>query len=250
MQKEHSGNPENSGALLIHRRRLVLAGAVAPCAFTSSAAAQKSAPYVTPNEDLMQEHGLVGRVILIYGRAIELLNANQSIDLAHVGQAAQIIARVIHGHHEVEEEKIVFPALEKANLLKNLIATLRGQHSAARAITATIGNNANQAGARDASRRRELIAAMQNFRNMYEPHGAYEDTIVYPAFRQAVGPEEYMRLAEQFAQNERRMNGDKGIQESAAALGKIETALGIELARYTRQMESPVDPASAGSKRQ
>ena len=232
------------------RRSLLLAAAsLAPAMAVPAGAAQSNAARPTANEDLMQEHGLVTRVILVYGRAIELLNANQAVDLALVGQAAQIVARVIHGHHEVEEERIVFPVVDKTAGMQKLTSTLRGQHNAARGITAIIGRNAGAQSVKDAARRKELLTAMQNFMNMYGPHGAHEDTEIYPAFRDALGRDEYARVAEQFAADEQRLNKGTGFRENVAALTKIEGALGLDLSRFTRQMESPVDPASAGPKK-
>jgi hemerythrin-like domain-containing protein len=233
------------------RRELLIAAASAvPSALALPASgAQKNAPRASANEDLMQEHGLVERIILIYGRTIELLNANQGVDLALAGQASQIVSRVIHAHHEVEEERIIFPVVEKTAGMQTLTSTLRGQHSAARAITAVIGRNAGAEAVRNAARRKELITAMQNFMNMYTPHGAHEDTEVYPAFREALTHDEYAKVAEQFAADEQRVNQAGGFGENVRALRKIEAALGMELSRYTRQMESPVDAASAGTKK-
>jgi hemerythrin-like domain-containing protein len=229
---------------------LLAAASLAPAAIALPlGAAQGNAARATANEDLMQEHGLVTRVILIYGRTIELLNSNQPVDLAHAGAAAQIVARVIHGHHEVEEERIIFPVVEKTAGMQKLTSTLRGQHNAARGLTAIIGRNASGQAVKDAARRKELVVAMQNFMNMYTPHGAHEDTEVYPAFRDALSRDEYAKVAEQFAADEQRVNTAGGFRENAAALARVEGALGLDLARYTRQMESPVDPASAGTKR-
>ena len=237
-------------ARAFHQRRglLLRAASLVPASIIHPAAgARTNAARPTPNEDLMQEHGLVTRVILVYGRAIELLNSNQAIDLALIGRAAQIVARVIHGHHEVEEERIVFPVVEKTAGMQKLTSTLRGQHNAARGITAIIGRNAGAVSVKEPARRKELIVAMQNFINMYGPHGAHEDTEIYPAFRDALTRDEYAKVAEQFAADEQRVNKENGFRENVAGLARIEGALGAELSRYTRQMESPVGPASAGT---
>jgi hemerythrin-like domain-containing protein len=222
------------------KRRFVIGAAAALPMLLTTAHAQKIAnARATANEDLMNEHGLVTRVMLIYGRAISILNQNATLDPAVVGDAAQIVARVIHGHHEQEEEQILFPVVEKRQDLSNLVQTLRGQHSAARGITATIGNNLSRTRLRDAASRRELISAMQNFINMYGPHGAYEDTVIYPAFRTALSAAEYEKISDRFAANERQINGDDGFARITRQLATIESALGIELARYTRQMDPP-----------
>jgi hemerythrin-like domain-containing protein len=223
-----------------HRRRMILmTGLTAPIFMTTAHSAAAAATRPSANEDLMQEHGLATRVMLIYGRAIALLNQNQRIDPALIGDAAQIVARVIHGHHEQEEEQILFPVVEKQRELSNLVQTLRGQHNAARGLTASIGNNLSRARLANVASRRELATAMLNFINMYQPHGAYEDTLIYPAYRRALTPAEYEKISERFANNERQMNGDDGLSNVTRHLAAIEKELGIDLAHYTRQMNPP-----------
>lgn len=217
------------------RRFLSLAAAGVPAVIVSPALAQQSTLAPTPNEDLMHEHGLVGRVILIYRRAIELLREGVNVDAALIGEPARLVARVIHGHHEVEEEEIVFPLVDRTREMNMLVEVLRGQHRAARTLTATIGNNATPERLKDPKRRSELIAAMRDFSSMYEPHGAFEDTLVYPAFRKTAGPAEYEKLARRFAENEQRMHGETGFERYVAQLARIEDVLGIGLARYTEQ---------------
>jgi hemerythrin-like domain-containing protein len=215
---------------------MIAAVSSVPAALTTDAFAQKSGAALTPNEDLMHEHGLVTRVILIYKRAGELLDANEKLDVAGVGEAAKLIAGAIHGNHEVEEEQIIFPLVEKSADLQSLTAILRGQHNAARALTAAIGKNATTAAISNAQGRKELTTAMRDFANMYEAHGAYEDTVIYPAFRHAVSDEQYRKYGQQFQANDRRINGEDGFARATATLAKIEASLGLELARYTKQM--------------
>ena len=174
----------------------------------------------------MQEHGLVTRVILIYRRAMDLAAANRPFDAGQVAEAAQIVARVIHGHHEEEEEQIVFPALEKPRELHMLVQVLRGQHRSARRLTNRIGLEIA-----DPGRRNQAFEAMREFAQMYEAHGAYENSIVYPAFRRAVGTERYRELGKTWAENERRLRSTYG--DYAARLAKAEQALDLTLAQYT-----------------
>ena len=212
------------------RRDLLKYAAAAAALVAAPARAQErrvvapAAP--TPNEDLMQEHGLVSRVILIYRRSIELAEANRPFHPEQVAGAARVIARVIHGHHEVEEEELMFPALEKPRELHMLVEVLRGQHRAARALTNRIGLEIA-----DPGRRSQAFRAMREFSGMYEAHGAYENSIVYPAFRQAVGPERYQELAAVWAKNERKLRGSLG--DYLSALAKAEQAMDLDLAQYT-----------------
>jgi metallophosphoesterase superfamily enzyme len=49
------------------------------------------------------------------------------------------------------------------------------------------------------STRERVSRAMSAFVRIYEPHEAREDTVVFPAFRTLVGPEELNKLAATFA---------------------------------------------------
>src|SRR5262245_55016440 len=67
---------------------------------------------VTPGEDLMQEHGLLERLLLIYDEAARRLEQSAAFDSAVVGSAAQLVATFVEGYHEKLEEEFVFPRLE------------------------------------------------------------------------------------------------------------------------------------------
>jgi hemerythrin-like domain-containing protein len=223
-----------------HTRRRILAasGAAALVAAVGDVSAASSATdehLISPNEDLMQEHGLVGRVILIYRRCMHNIEQGIEFDPSHIATAARIVAHVIHGHHELEEERILFPIVQRRKTLSPLIAVLVGQHQAARGLTGTIANTATAKGLRDPNQRGVILNAMREFASMYEPHGAYEDTVVYPAFRAALSAQEYLKYSRMFAAEERKANGVDGFEKRVVELTGIENALGISLSAYTEQ---------------
>src|SRR5258708_475850 len=70
---------------------------------------------VTPPEDLMREHGILNRVLLVYDHFRAMLVQNQQIDPQWVYAAASIIKEFIEDYHEKQEEDFLFPRFEKAN---------------------------------------------------------------------------------------------------------------------------------------
>src|SRR4051794_3718393 len=50
---------------------------------------------VSPNEDLMREHGLLNRVLLVYEEAVRRIESHQDIDPASIKNSAQIIRNFI-----------------------------------------------------------------------------------------------------------------------------------------------------------
>src|SRR5262249_37744570 len=70
---------------------------------------------VTPPEDLMREHGVLDRVLLIYEAAMQKFDAREDFDPAVITQSAQVISDFIENYHEKSEEREVFPRFKKAN---------------------------------------------------------------------------------------------------------------------------------------
>src|SRR5438046_10208740 len=80
---------------------------------------------VGPPEDLMREHGVLKRVLLIYGEALRRLDAKQDFPPDALADAARIIRSFVEDYHEKLEEDFLFPRFEKANKLVDLVNVLR-----------------------------------------------------------------------------------------------------------------------------
>src|SRR5215470_490220 len=132
---------------------------------TSGAGHQESEESVTPPEDLMREHGVLDRVLLIYEAAMRKFDAKEDFDPAVITQSAQVIHDFIENYHEKSEEQHVFPRFEKANQMLDLVSVLLLQHQAGRRVTAMILQLAPDS-RRDDDKRRELITSMRSFITM------------------------------------------------------------------------------------
>lgn len=188
---------------------------------------------VSPPEDLMQEHGLLNRILLIYDfNRIQLIN-KQDIEYEALLSSAEIIRTFVEDYHEKQEEEYLFPRFEKENKLTDLVKTLREQHKAGRIITdqimqlcknKTLTDNENQT----------LLKLLTDFNLMYRPHEAREDTVLFPAFRKIVSQNEYDSLGEEFESNEHKLLGKDGFELMVEKVAVIEKKLGIyELAQFT-----------------
>src|SRR5207244_12966813 len=69
---------------------------------------------VSTNEDLMREHGVLNRILLIYDEAGRRIQQNQKFDLAIVTKSAGLVQKFIEEYHEKLEEDHLFPRFEKA----------------------------------------------------------------------------------------------------------------------------------------
>jgi hemerythrin-like domain-containing protein len=184
---------------------------------------------VTPAEDLMQEHGVLERILLIYGEAIRRLDRKEDLDLAAIKTAAGIVRKFVQDYHEKNEEQFVFPRLESARRQVELVATLRRQHGRGRELIDEISRIAS-AGSNPAG----LVPLLTAFECMYRPHAAREDTVLFPAFRELLGRDAYRELGEQFEDGEHARFGEHGFENTVAEVARLEATLGIgDLAQFT-----------------
>jgi hemerythrin-like domain-containing protein len=189
---------------------------------------------VTPTEDLMREHGLLNRVLLIYQEAIRRLEGKHDMPPETLASAAGIIRHFIEDYHEKLEEEHLFPRFEKAHKLVGLVGTLREQHQAGRHLTAQVEQLATLAAFKNADDRRKLSQSLGAFIRMYRPHEAREDTVLFPALRSIVGPHEFAALGEQFDDKERELFGEEGFEKMVEKVAELEKTLGIyDLAQFT-----------------
>jgi hemerythrin-like domain-containing protein len=139
---------------------------------------------ISPAEDLMREHGLLNRLLLIYDEHLRMLAAKRSFGSVLVNAAA-IIRHFVEEYHEKLEEDFLFPRFRKAGKLVGLVDTLQTQHKAGRELTAKISELAGTATLKYVSSDSEKLAdALREFLRMYRPHEAREDTVLFPAFPQ------------------------------------------------------------------
>jgi hemerythrin-like domain-containing protein len=189
---------------------------------------------VSPPEDLMREHGILKRVLLVYEEAIRRIDTNQDLAPGAVRDAATIIRTFIEDYHEKLEEDYLFPRFEKAGRLTDLTNVLRAQHQAGRRLTEQITQSATRQGLKDPQSAAVVKHAMQQFVRMYEPHEAREDTVLFPALRTIVSKHEFGALGEDFEKKEHQLFGEEGFEKMVNRVAAIEKALGIyDLAQFT-----------------
>jgi hemerythrin-like domain-containing protein len=189
---------------------------------------------VAPPEDLMREHGVLKRVLLVYDEAIRRIDAKQDLPPDAVRNGADIIRTFIEDYHEKLEEDHLFPRFEKAGRLTDLTKVLRAQHQAGRRVTEQITLLATAQALKDAQSASKLKELMRQFVRMYEPHEAREDTVLFPALRSVVSKQEFGALGEDFEKKEHQLFGEDGFEKMVDRVASIEKTLGIyDLAQFT-----------------
>jgi hemerythrin-like domain-containing protein len=219
----------------ISRRRFLTVGAgvlaLTPTVLGAGGAApptpaQGSQPAdINATEDLMREHGVLRRVLLIYQEGMRRL-AMHDAPIIPLSAAASLIQRFIEGYHERLEEKFVFPRFKDHSTLGPSTKILLEQHIAGRRVTAAILAQ-TAAPPKGEVERSALAAQLGAFVRMYGPHSAREDTDLFPAFHALFDEKAFDALGDQFESEEHRLLGANGFEGAVAEVAQIEIQLGI-----------------------
>jgi hemerythrin-like domain-containing protein len=190
---------------------------------------------IVPTEDLMREHGVLKRVLLVYGEIVRRLDARSDFPPEALADAADIIRNFIEDYHEKLEEDFLFPRFEKAGKETDLTRILRAQHQAGRRLTDTTLRLAKMKSFRhDSGEKKELEDSLRQFIRMYEPHEAREDTVLFPELRKIVSAHEFGALGEDFEKKEHQLFGGEGFERMVDKVATIEKRLGIyDLDQFT-----------------
>jgi hemerythrin-like domain-containing protein len=199
-----------------------------------------AASEISPTEDLMREHVVLHRILLIYKNIISRLNGEKPYDPYLIHNAAlnatNIAKSFIMDYHQVLEEQYVFPVFLQNQQDVLLIRTLLVQHNAIRCVTQKILQILTSSYLNNSEQYFGLIHLLSSFIQMYEPHSAREDTVVFPEFHYLVTPETFKALGETFEKIEEQKFGENGYESIVQQISQIEQALGIYgLGQYTPQ---------------
>ncbi len=227
----------------VGRRKILKAGVVtlAGLPALASAASQEKKPGnldpdagVTAPEDLMKEHGVLNRCLLIYEEAVRRLRNKAEISPEIFNQTAELIRSFVEEYHERNEEKYIFPVFEEHKKLVDLVQTLKTQHKAGREVTARILRLSTPEQFRLQDNHTQLTANCESFIRMYRPHESREDTILFPALRTLLTPKQVEALGDKMEEDEHKVLGDEGFEKSVDKVASLEKKLGIfDLAQFT-----------------
>lgn len=188
---------------------------------------------ILPVEDLMREHGLLNRLLLIYEDITKKLSTNEPFDVKILADAVNIIKSFIEDYHERLEEDHIFPIFKKNKKGIKLVNTLDQQHHVGRKVTQSI-KKILQEDLTKSKNKKKLISLLKKFIRMYRPHEAREDTVLFPELHSLISKEEFDELGELFEKIEHEKFGEHGFEDTVNKVAELEKQLGIyELSQFT-----------------
>jgi len=189
---------------------------------------------VNAPEDLMRQHAVASRLLLIYDNA-----ANPDSNWARPSakalvSTAQMIRSNVDEHHMKLEEEIIFPLFQKGGTTTDLVTTLREQHTVARRLNDAILRAVEKGESTTAG---SLIRDLRAYTRMLAAHTAYEETSLYPLLRTAVSPQEYEQMERTLHEADRKKMGPQGFAGLVAKVAELESTAGITgLAQFTERV--------------
>ena len=199
-------------------------------------------PEVTATEDLMREHGVLRRALLVYSETIpKIRSSSSSLDAGALNRTGVLFRDFGENYHEkMLEEQHIFPVLHKeGGKIAALTDILLAQHARGREITSYL-LSVTRTGKIATANAEPLARSLEAFVLMYRNHAAREDTIVFPAWKKHFTDKQLDELSDQFEDIEKKMFGKDGFDDAVEKIGAIETALGYaDLSQFT----APPPPA-------
>jgi hemerythrin-like domain-containing protein len=219
------------------RRRIMIAAGVSVLGAAAVAAEPPhDAKEVLAVEDLMREHGILRRSLLVYAEAASRLALGKGdVPMDALGRTAALFRTFGEDYHEraLEERHVFVPLIGSGSPAGLLAKTLTVQHQRGREITDYIAAVAKK-GSPGGDDRSALATTLTQFVRMYEHHAAIEDTIIFPAWKRAISATQYDELSDQFEDLEHTMFGKDGFEDALQRIAAIEKAFGLaDLAALT-----------------
>jgi len=177
----------------------------------------------------MREHGILRRALLVYGEAaLRIRKSAADVPPEALKKTAALFRTFGEDYHEKKlEEAFVFPGLKKKPSATTVyVDVLTAQHVRGREITDFL-LAVTAADKIPANKTESFISALESFARMYEHHAAVEDTIIFPAWKEAIGSLELDEVGAKFEEIEEEMFGEDGFDAALRRIAEIEESLGL-----------------------
>jgi hemerythrin-like domain-containing protein len=194
---------------------------------------EKETPAV---EDLMREHGVLRRALLVYRQvALRLAPGGPRFDARLLNQTARLFRAFGEDYHERKlEEAHIFPVIRRTRgPAASYPDVLTAQHNRGREITEYV-LAITRDGTLNRSDAEALARVLDRFVLMYENHAAREDTVVFPAWKLALSDRQIDELGDQFEDIEKQQFGHDGFEDAVRQISDIERAYGFsDIGQFT-----------------
>jgi hemerythrin-like domain-containing protein len=190
----------------------------------------------SPAENIMREHGLIHRLMLIYEELADRIEGRKTVPPGTFLNVTNLVDQFVGSHHERLEEEYIFPILEGENDPTELIKVLRKQHLRGRELATEVYELAGGRETITKAQRTKLSELARGYSRMYRAHAAREDTVLFAALTETIPATQLTKMAARFKKEEapEANRFDRTVQEVAS----LEKQLDMHsLAGYTPRID-------------
>ncbi|HEY2407112.1 MAG TPA: hemerythrin domain-containing protein [Polyangiaceae bacterium] len=192
---------------------------------------------VSPSEDLMREHGVLNRVLLIYEESVRRLDGSDELPSDALVSTIDLTRRFVEDYHARLEEEHLFPRFLQAHKHADLVTILAKQHKVGRQITDQLQSLTGSGAVDKPAGRAKTSALIRAYVRMSRPHEAREDTVLFPAMREIMTADTFSKLYDIFEEREQDELGGDGFSGIVSELTDLERQFGIhELDLFTARV--------------
>jgi hemerythrin-like domain-containing protein len=182
---------------------------------------------IPPTENLMREHGVLRRIMLIYDEIGRRLKQGEEFPLQVLVEANDIIRRFMQDYHETNEQFHVFNWFGNTGKMVELVAVLYQQHLAGRKLIDRVKILSTEDNLKNPAERLKVAGFLNAFNQVYRRHAAWEDTVLFPAFRSIITPSDFTAVGETFDKEEEKLFGPHGFEKIVGQVADLEKKLAI-----------------------
>lgn len=172
-----------------------------------------------PTEILKEEHHLVLLMLKIMEAVCKKLEQNQSVKTEDLDAIIDFIRGFADGCHHAKEEKLLFPALEKAGMPQTdgPIAVMLREHALGRGFARSMSDAIGLMKNGDATATKTFVENARGYIQLLWNHIDKEDHVLFMMADQRLSPAAQKELVEGFDRVEREETGE-GVHEKYHAL--------------------------------
>ena len=218
---------ESRRAFLIKNGLLIATASLSGVACMGSPKQEAKTWKIPPTEDLMRDHGILRRIMLVYDEVARRLKQGEEFPLRVLTEASDIVRRYMQDYHESNEQFHVFNWFGIAEKMVELVAILYQQHLAGRKLIDKIKELSTEENLKNPTERLKVGEYLTTFNQLYRRHAAWEDTLIFPAFRSIISPQDFATVGETFKREEEKLFGLDGYEKIVGQVSDLEEVLGI-----------------------
>ncbi|OGL48234.1 MAG: hypothetical protein A2161_07675 [Candidatus Schekmanbacteria bacterium RBG_13_48_7] len=177
-------------------------------------------------EILMNEHGVIRKVLKILSFALEKLELGEKPPRKFFENGLDLIQNFVQNYHHCKEEYVLFEMLSKKrnNELINQIGSLKYQHERERQQISEIKKALNGYEKGNDIQRIRLIENLAAYISLQKLHLHWEDTNFYPTAKQEITEKEEQLLLEDFKKEDRKSPTNM-IEKSDILMSEMESLI-------------------------